>query len=103
MKARGGRAKGGGMMQGKTGKQVRQIEQSTPATLEVCPALSMLPLYQGSVSPVWVCARRSLRRELSPQSPIRFVMPLVARAFTAENVRMMRALKLYAERDAGPR
>ncbi len=40
-----------------------------------------------------------LKRELAlaPQGPIGLAMPLVARMFRAENERMMRALKAYAE------
>jgi uncharacterized protein YndB with AHSA1/START domain len=35
--------------------------------------------------------------ELKPQGPIRLGMPFVARMFRAENERMMRTLKAYAE------
>jgi uncharacterized protein YndB with AHSA1/START domain len=43
-----------------------------------------------------VHVRREL--QLDPQGPVKLVMPLVLRAFRAENVRMMRILKDYAER-----
>jgi len=43
--------------------------------------------------------RRSLR--LSPQGPVRLVMPMVVRMFRSENERMMRTLKAYAEANPG--
>jgi uncharacterized protein YndB with AHSA1/START domain len=43
-----------------------------------------------------VRVRREL--QLDPQGPVKLVMPLVLRAFRAENERMMRVLKDYAER-----
>jgi uncharacterized protein YndB with AHSA1/START domain len=43
-----------------------------------------------------VRVRREL--ELDPQGPVRVVMPLVLPSFRAENARMMRELKDYAER-----
>jgi hypothetical protein len=43
-----------------------------------------------------VHVRREL--QLDPQGPVKLVMPLVLRAFRAENERMMRILKDYAER-----
>jgi len=41
-----------------------------------------------------------LRRELqlNPQGPVKLIMPLVLRGFRAENERMLRVLKDYAER-----
>jgi hypothetical protein len=36
--------------------------------------------------------------QLDPQGPVKLIMPLVLRAFRAENERMMRVLKDYAER-----
>jgi len=43
--------------------------------------------------------RRSL--QLSPQGPVRLVMPMVVRMFRSENERMMRTLKAYAEANPG--
>ena len=43
-----------------------------------------------------VRVRREL--QLDPQGPVKLIMPLVLRAFRAENERMMRVLKDYAER-----
>ena len=43
-----------------------------------------------------VHVRRDL--QLDPQGPVKLIMPLVLRAFRAENERMMRVLKDYAER-----
>jgi uncharacterized protein YndB with AHSA1/START domain len=37
--------------------------------------------------------------QLSPRGPVRFVMPLVVRGFRAENERMIKALKKFAEGD----
>jgi uncharacterized protein YndB with AHSA1/START domain len=39
--------------------------------------------------------------ELSPQGPVRLIMPFVVRMFRAENERMMRVLKSYAEANPG--
>jgi uncharacterized protein YndB with AHSA1/START domain len=39
--------------------------------------------------------------ELTPQGPIRWTMPIVVRLFRAENERMMRTLKAYAEANPG--
>jgi uncharacterized protein YndB with AHSA1/START domain len=38
--------------------------------------------------------------ELEPRGPVLFVMPLLVAAFRAENARMMRALKVFAEQEA---
>ena len=38
--------------------------------------------------------------QLSPQGPVKFVMPLVVRAFRAENDRMLKMLKEFAEKAA---
>jgi uncharacterized protein YndB with AHSA1/START domain len=38
------------------------------------------------------------RLELAPHGPVTLLMPLILRAFRAENERMMRALKAFAER-----
>ena len=42
-------------------------------------------------------ARLTRRLELTPSGPIRFVWPLIARAFVAENERMMPLIKAAAE------
>ena len=53
-------------------------------------SMSLMPGADG------VRVRREL--QLDPQGPVKLVMPLVLRAFRAENTRMMRVLKDYAER-----
>jgi uncharacterized protein YndB with AHSA1/START domain len=40
------------------------------------------------------------RLELEPHGPVTLLMPLILRAFRAENERMMRTLKAFAERAA---
>ncbi len=41
------------------------------------------------------------RLHLSPRGPVRLFMPLVIRSFKAENERMMKTLKTFAESEAG--
>jgi hypothetical protein len=38
--------------------------------------------------------------QLTPRGPVKFAMPLVVRAFQAENDRMMKMLKEFAENEA---
>jgi uncharacterized protein YndB with AHSA1/START domain len=40
--------------------------------------------------------------ELEPRGPVRLILPVLVAPFRAENVRMLRALKAFAEKEARP-
>jgi hypothetical protein len=80
-------------------------EMDPPAQLAFEQPMTMKPRWVGVIGiklyhvltprGLGVHVRRTLH--LSPSGPIKFAMPIVVRLFRAENVRMMKTLKSYAE------
>lgn len=94
---------------GPFGTRVGRITKlARPTDLEFEQPMTMRPSFLGTIGirlfhtissrPKSVYLVRRL--ELSPQGPIRIAMPLIVRAFTAENERIMRTLKTFAERES---
>jgi hypothetical protein len=76
-----------------------------PTALDFEQPMTMRPSLLGvigiclfhTISPQAESAHLVRRLVLSPRGPVKLAAPLVVRAFTAENERMMQALKTFAE------
>jgi hypothetical protein len=79
-----------------------------PTALDFEQPMTMRPSFLGligirlfhTISAQANLAHLVRRLELSPRGPVKLARPLVVRAFTAENERMMQALKTFAETQA---
>jgi uncharacterized protein YndB with AHSA1/START domain len=84
-------------------------EMDRPTRLAFEQPMTLKPRFTGVIgiklvhrlTPNGASVHLSRELELTPRGPIRLVMPFVKRMFRAENDRMMRTLKAYAEANPG--